>query len=107
MDKGVWQITSGVLAIALVGAGFALQANRAALAQANEDLKAAKTVETVTVHEVHRAACPKDATQLPENEVVPWPRTAKCIGGRLINKTASGWESITHRGRPVICTSET
>lgn len=106
MDKGVWQITSGVLAIALVGTGFALQANRTALAQANEDLKAAKTVETVTVHEVHRTACPNDATQLPENDVVPWPSTAKCISGRLINKTANGWESVTHHGKPVICATD-
>lgn len=103
MDKSGWQITSAVLAMALVGAGFALQANRTALAQANEDLKAAKTVETVTVHEVHREACQPSSTQLPDSEVIPWPAGAKCMGGRLISRTADGWESVTHKGRPVIC----
>lgn len=103
MDKGGWQITSAILAMALVGAGFALQANRTALAQASEDLKAARTVETVTVHEVHQEACPPSPTQLPDNEIVPWPVGAKCMGGRLLNRTPEGWEPVTHKGRPVIC----
>lgn len=105
MDKGGWQIASGVLAMALIGAGFALVANTRALEQATEDLKAAKTVETVTVHEVHRPQCPDSppAPQLAPGEVVPWPATAKCMGGRLIDRTQNGWESVTHNGRPVLC----
>jgi len=105
MDKAGWQVACGVLSIALVGAGFALTANRQALAQATEDLKAARTVETVTVHEVHKPVCPEApaSKQFEAGDVVPWPAGAKCMGGRLIEKTGSGWESVTHQGRAVLC----
>ncbi len=105
MGKTGWQVASGILALGLIGAGFALVANRTALAQANEDLKAARTIETVTVHEVHEGRCTgtNPAYQLPDNEVVPWPEGAKCLGGRLLNRTPNGWESVIHKGKPVIC----
>lgn len=105
MDQGGWKVVSGVLAMALIGAGFVLVANKRALAQATEDLKAAKTVETITVHEVHRPRCPEapHTQQFESGEVVPWPATAKCMGGRLIDRTENGWESVTHGGRPVLC----
>lgn len=105
MDKGGWQIACGLLAMALIGAGFVLVANKRALEQATEDLKAAKTVETVTVHEVHRPDCANSppAPQFTPGEVVPWPATAKCMGGRLIDRTPNGWDSVTHNGRPVLC----
>jgi len=105
MEKTGWQVACGVLSIALVGAGFALAANRQALEQANEDLKAVRTVETVTVHEVHKPLCPESppSKQFEAGDVVPWPEGAKCMGGRLISKTAGGWESVTHQGRAVLC----
>ncbi len=105
MHKAGWQVTCGILSIALVGAGFALAANKRALEQATEDLKAARTVETVTVHEVHRQACPESAAakQFEAGDVVPWPEGARCMGGRLLSKTATGWESVTHGGKAVLC----
>ncbi len=37
MDKAGWQVESGVLAMALVGTGFALMATRGVLAQDRND----------------------------------------------------------------------
>jgi|GEM_PF-6055627 len=103
MGKTGWQVATFVMGMACIASTFSLIANKNALAQANEDLKAQRTTETVTVHEVHQIPCaPSDVA--PAHEVVPRPSGARCLGGRLIETTASGWNTVLHKGRPVACT---
>ena len=105
MDKAGWQVTAAALGLGMVGCAFGLVANVKALAQANEELKGRAVTETVTVHEVHQARCIDDQKP-PMFEVTPRPEGSRCMGGRLLLRHASGWDTVMHKGRPVACTDE-
>ena len=99
MDKGAWQISTGIAALAAVGLGFALMATRGVLAQERNDrapCPAAPEPETVVIREnappvtVHVAGMP-----IPDN--------VSCRGGVYLIKTEMGFESLTQTGRAIPC----
>lgn len=101
MDKAGWQVTSGVLAMALIGTGFALMATRGVLAQERNDRQACPTVEAETVM-VREQVQPLDVQSIEEvrskRESLLREETAKtvppgyrCINGQAFRRIDNGW----------------
>ncbi len=100
MDKAGWQVASGVLAMALIGTGFALTATRGVLAQERNDRQACPTVEPETV--VVREHTQPITVQL---DGMPVPDNVSCRGGVYLIRTEQGIESLTKNGRAISCSS--
>lgn len=100
MDKSGWQITSGLLAMALIGAGFALMATRGVLAQERNDRQACPTVEPETV-------IVREHTEPVTVRVggMPVPDNVSCRGGVYLIRTEQGIESLTENGRAISCST--
>ena len=101
MEKTGWQVTAGVLAIATVGLGLGVIANKNALAEANRMLQESRNAkspapETETITIVQREPCPFQV--MPATD-----ENTECRGGVLLRKTQDGWESITVNGRAATC----
>jgi len=107
MNKGGWQVASGVLAMALIGAAFALMATRGVLAQERNDRQACPKRETASQpatkplwqieleqENAHRV--------LPKN-IMTVPDRVSCQGGVYLIRTEQGIESLTKDGRPISC----
>ncbi|MFA4238549.1 hypothetical protein P2C74_07230 [Xanthomonas perforans] len=97
MDKAGWQISTFIAGLALVGATFGLVANKSALTQERNDRQPCTppTVETHVISETQNLELPKD--------VMYWPDTVRCQGGRLLIKTEHGFESLTRQGSAMRC----
>lgn len=95
MDKAGWQVASGVLAMALIGTGFALMATRGVLAQERNDRRECPTTEPETV-------IVREHTQPVK---VPVPDNVSCRGGVYLIRTEQGIESLTKSGRAISCSS--
>lgn len=95
MDKGGWQVASGILAMALIGSGFALMATRGVLAQERNDRAPCAAVEPETV--VIRESAPVHLTGMPV------PDNVSCRGGVYLIRTEQGIESLTQNGRAIAC----
>lgn len=102
MEKTGWQVTAGILALIAVGGMFGTVANKRAADHAMGELESARNAkrETVIVTEVHREPCLPDPPAIGRG---PYPPGAQCIGGVLLQRTAKGWESITHAGKAITC----
>lgn len=111
MDKTGWQVASGILAMALVGTGFALMATQGVLAQERNDRRACPEHEAVPVPP--QQATPKPSWQveleqenarrvLPEN-IMAVPDNVSCRGGVYLIRTEQGIESLTQNGRSIPC----
>lgn len=98
MDKGGWQIASGVLAMALIGSGFALMATRGVLAQERNDRQACPTAEPETV--IVREQAPPALMQI---DGMPVPDNVTCRGGVYLIRTEQGFESLIRDGRAIQC----
>jgi hypothetical protein len=101
MEKTGWQVTAGLLAIATVGLGLGVIANKNALAEANRMLQEARdaktpATETETITVIQREPCPFQV--LPATDT-----NTQCRGGVLLRKKPNGWESITVNGRAATC----
>lgn len=79
---------------------FAAYGNRVVANQAVIDLKHAEAskAQVVTLEKVVQGPCVPD--KIGE---APYPPAAECRGGTLLQRTATGWESITHNGRAIRC----
>ncbi|MBV6871792.1 hypothetical protein AB8807_11610 [Xanthomonas campestris pv. olitorii] len=97
MDKAGWQISTFIAGLALVGTTFGLVANKSALTQERNDKQPCPppTVETRVITETQNLELPKN--------VMYWPDTVRCQGGRLLIKTEQGFESLTHNGAAMRC----
>lgn len=101
MDKAGWQVASGLLAMALVGTGFALMATRGVLAQERNDRQACPTIEPDTVI-VREQAQPVNVQSIEEirsrresllREEAPKmvPPGYRCINGQAFRRIDNGW----------------
>lgn len=100
MDKAGWQVTAGVMAMALVGTGFALIATRGVLAQERNDRQACPTVEPETV--IVREHTEPVTVRLGG---MPVPDNVSCRGGVYLIRTEQGIESLTENGRAISCST--
>lgn len=100
MDKAGWQVVSGILAMALVGTGFALLATRGVLAQERNDRQACPTTEPETV-------IVRESSQPVTVHVagIPVPDNVSCRGGVYLIRTEQGIESLTKDGRAISCST--
>lgn len=98
MDKAGWQVAAGVMAMALVGTGFALLATRGVLAQERNDRQACATVEPETV--IVREHTEPVTVRLGG---MPVPDNVSCRGGVYLIRTEQGIESLTKDGRAISC----
>lgn len=100
MDKAGWQVASGVLAMALIGTGFALMATRGVLAQERNDRRECPTAEPETV-------IVREHTQPVTVHVdgMPVPDNVSCRGGVYLIRTEQGIESLTKSGHAISCSS--
>jgi len=97
MDKQGWQVTAGVMAIAVVGLGFALMATRGVLAQERNDRQPCDVSEPETI--VVRETAPATVIQ-----GLPIPDAVSCSGGVYLIRTEHGIESLLKNGQALHCT---
>ncbi|QII29094.1 hypothetical protein G6052_10280 [Stenotrophomonas maltophilia] len=107
MDKGGWQVTSGILAMALIGAAFALMATRGVLAQERNDRQACPergTASQPTVKPHWQIELEQENARrvLPKN-IMAVPDKVSCQGGVYLIRTEQGIESLTKDGRAISC----
>lgn len=99
MEKSGWQVTAGLLAIACLALGVGIAGNRTALAETTRqlhDAQAAKKPEMETLTVIKHEPCPS----------VEYGRPAvnqQCKGGVLLERTSTGWTSVTSGGRAIAC----
>lgn len=109
MDKGGWQIATGVLAMALIGSGFALMATRGVLAQERNDRQACPERETAS----QPAARPhwqieveqENARRVLPKNIMAVPDKVSCRGGVYLIRTEQGTESLTKDGHAIPCSN--
>lgn len=107
MDKAGWQVISGVMAMALIGTGFALMATRGVLAQERNDRQACPERQTAS----QPAAKPlwqieleqENANRVLPKNIMTVPDKVSCQGGVYLIRTEQGIESLTKDGRAIQC----
>lgn len=107
MDKSGWQVASGVLAMALIGATFALMATRGVLAQERNDRQACPERDTASQPAVKPQwqieLEQENAQRILLKDIMSVPDKVSCQGGVYLIRTEQGIESLTKDGRAISC----
>ena len=111
MDMSGWQVASGVLALALVGAGYALMATRGVLAQERNDRQPCPERESAPPPAQQESAKPhwqieleqESARRVLPTNIMIVPDKVSCRGGVYLIRTEQSIESLTQINRPIPC----